>query len=135
MWQLGNRKAVTDNAIWQPWLIKNAPLTGALLFGVLLSALTIWFTGGSLGAWLTFSVLGLALVSLGFLPETALRLVLPLLLGLGALLTLLFTGGQSSPAISAVLWPVLGLAALGSPNLKGQTRGWIGPAIMAVLAF
>jgi signal transduction histidine kinase len=131
MWQLGNRKAVTDNAIWQPWLIKNAPLTGALLFGVLLSALTIWFTGGSLGAWLTFSVLGLALVSLGFLPETALRLVLPLLLGLGALLTLLFTGGQSSPAISAVLWPVLGLAALGSPNLKGQTRGWIGPAIMA----
>jgi signal transduction histidine kinase len=100
----------------------NAPLVGALIFACSLSAVTIWFAYGAIGPVICLLGLALALAIVGLGTSNIRELMLPLLLALSGLGLALFSGGLNGPAASAILWPVLGMAALGALPRKYTTN-------------
>lgn len=110
--------------VWHPWLGENAPLSGALLFAVSAAALTIWYSAGAPGPWGAAFGLCAALIIIAVVRNRALSILLPTLLGLSAFSLVLLSGGLTGPALSAVLWPILGVAASSiTGNTTGNTTG------------
>jgi signal transduction histidine kinase len=130
--RLGNCEAVAKETIWQRWRQENAPLVGGLLFSLLLSLLTVWFTQGAIGPIFCAVGFGLSLVMLGVASRPLQDLAVPLVLSLSAALLGVLSGGFLGAAVCAILWPILAMAGLKS---RRSTRSidWIGTGLGASL--
>jgi signal transduction histidine kinase len=129
---VSNCEAVAKDTIWQRWSGDNAPITGALVFSCLLCLLTAWFTYGAIGPWVCALGFGGALILVALSDARLRNLLMPLVLAVSAIIVITFSGGFTGPAASAILWPVLAMAAGGRQN-TGRALDWIGTGIGAAV--
>jgi signal transduction histidine kinase len=125
---------VTKDTNWQRFEAFCVPATGALAFGCLLSAVTVWFSKGALGPWFSFVGVGLALIAAMFATKAAQGLFVPLLLGVAGVGLALLSGGVGAASASAILWPILGAAAIGNGWTKGVGTSLAGLSVLAIFA-
>ncbi len=127
------------DTIWQRLTTQSGPFAGAGLFACLLSAVTLWFSGGAIGAWVSACTFAILVGALAFVPRRILIPIAPMILGIGALGLAGSTGGLNGGAISACLWPILAsnFASAGRTNRQQLLLGFSASiaALLGVVAF
>jgi signal transduction histidine kinase len=130
---VSNCKAVAKDTIWQRWTGGNTPLTGAFVFCCLLALLTVWFTYGAPGPWVTVIGFALCLIVLGYANSRSRHVILPLILAVSAIILIAFSGGFNGPTLSAILWPALAMASTPRPTRANSRFDLIGTGTGASL--
>ena len=136
--QPSNRRAVTKETVSQRYLGTSAPATGAILFACLLGVVTAVLNSDEVGPWIAVSGLFLTLATLASAYQPVRDLMLPIFLGLGALGLMLFSGDPNGISASAMLWPILGMTALGSDQistLKSRISNGVGASFCVIISF
>ena len=131
--QPSNRRAVTKETVSQRYLGTSAPATGAIIFACFLAGVIVWSNHLEIGPWIALIGLGFSLLTFTSASLRARDLMMSLSLALAALGLALFSGGLLSASASALLWPILGVAALGK-RVSGQSRNRIDNALGASLS-